>query len=175
MNSNTLYPAPNTLTQMEQATTAVRLWEFSFCSVHHSNFEVRNNSVGRKLVVCYSIVSSLNAGKYLAILSYLLTCHQDKHKGNYPVLVQAMNSEKLAETEFPQSNSCGCLFHLCQSIWRRVQRLGLRRAYERNINLRKCVRKLMALAYLPVLLVRANFAQLCRDNLTRLLYVDNMT
>jgi hypothetical protein len=64
--------------------------------VHHSNFEVRNNSVGRKLVVCYSIVSSLNAGKYLAVLSYLLTCHQDKHKGNYPVLVQAMNSEKLS-------------------------------------------------------------------------------
>lgn len=72
-----------------------------------------------------------------------------------------------AETEFPQSNSCRCLFHLCQSIWRRVQRLGLRRAYERNRNLRKFVRKVMALAYLPVLLVRANFAQLCRDNLTR--------
>ena len=72
-----------------------------------------------------------------------------------------------AETEFPQTSICGCFFHLCQSIWRRVQRLGPARSYERNQNLRNCIRKVMAIAYLPVLFVRANFDQLYRENMAR--------
>ncbi|CAG2208063.1 unnamed protein product [Mytilus edulis] len=72
-----------------------------------------------------------------------------------------------AETEFQHASICGCLFHLCQAIWRKVQKLGLTRPYDRNPNLRKCIRKVMAIAYLPLLLVRVNFDQLCRENLTR--------
>ena len=136
-------------------------------------FSIHGLYQDRVVPFVFVLVTGKEIGQYRQIFSHIkrrynrITNNQlspDRIISDFEIAM--MNA---AETEFPQSNSCGGLFHLCQSIWRRVQRLGLRRSFERNINLRKCVRKLMALAYLPVLLVRANFAQLCRDNLTRLL------
>jgi len=73
------------------------------------------------------------------------------------------------ETEFPQSSIRGCFFHFCQSIWRRVQQEGLARHYDRNRYLKDLIRKLMAIAFLPSLLVRNSFQQFLQQNLTRLL------
>ena len=62
-----------------------------------------------------------------------------------------------AEAEFQQSSIVGCYFHFCQNIWRKVQNLGLSVAYRRNLHVKKFVRKVMTLAYLPVAVVRINF------------------
>ncbi|CAC5420495.1 unnamed protein product [Mytilus coruscus] len=70
-----------------------------------------------------------------------------------------------AETEFPQARMCGCFFHFCRSIWRRLQKEGLRNAFNRRLALRRCVRKMMAIAYLPMAVVRQNF-QLFRQDAT---------
>ncbi|CAC5421144.1 unnamed protein product [Mytilus coruscus] len=72
-----------------------------------------------------------------------------------------------AETEFQQASICRCLFHVCQAIWRKVKKLGLSRPHDRNANLQISIRKVIAIAYLPLLLVKVNFDQLCRENLTR--------
>ena len=60
-------------------------------------------------------------------------------------------------TELPHTQLSNCYFHFCQSLWRRIQGLGLARPYARRRKLRKCLRKFMALGYLPVPLVRQNF------------------
>ncbi|CAC5369481.1 DMBT1 [Mytilus coruscus] len=70
-----------------------------------------------------------------------------------------------AETEFPQARMCGCFFHFCRSIWRRLQKEGLQNAFDRRLALRRCVRKMMAIAYLPLAVVRQNF-QLFRQDAT---------
>lgn len=70
-----------------------------------------------------------------------------------------------AETEIPQARMCGCFFHFCRSIWRRLQKEGLRNAFNRRLALRRCVRKMMAIAYLPLAVVRQNF-QLFRQDAT---------
>lgn len=44
----------------------------------------------------------------------------------------------------------GCFFHLSQSIWRRVQSAGLAQAYVQNPAVRKYVKSLGSLAFLPV-------------------------
>jgi len=51
----------------------------------------------------------------------------------------------------------GCHFHFCQSIYRQIQALGLVRNYEANPEIRLQVRQLMALALLPVAIVRMTF------------------
>jgi hypothetical protein len=51
--------------------------------------------------------------------------------------------------------------------WRRVSDLGLSTPYGRNRRLKKCIRKFMALAHLPVPLVRLNFGLLSTARSTR--------
>ncbi|CAG2202049.1 unnamed protein product [Mytilus edulis] len=72
-----------------------------------------------------------------------------------------------AHTDFPNSRIMGCFFHFCKSVWRRVQKEGLRRSYNRSARLKRCIRKLMAIAYLPVAVVRQNFHLFVQDVETR--------
>lgn len=61
------------------------------------------------------------------------------------------------EAEFPSARLSGCYFHFNQSLWRHVQHLGLATDYLQNRRLQKIVRKVMAIGFLPTLLVRQNF------------------
>ena len=65
------------------------------------------------------------------------------------------------EAEFPNIRVHGCYFHFTQSLWRHVQELGLAAPYRENTRngrkLKQCVRKLMAIGFIPTALVRQNF------------------
>lgn len=50
---------------------------------------------------------------------------------------------------FPSASISGCYFHLCQSVLRKVNELGMKIDYESNNDLRIAVRCLPALAYVP--------------------------
>lgn len=50
---------------------------------------------------------------------------------------------------FPQCQIGRCLFHLSQSLYRRVTSLGLKQLYMENTNFRDSVKKLVALTFLP--------------------------
>ncbi|KRY25872.1 hypothetical protein T03_4439, partial [Trichinella britovi] len=58
---------------------------------------------------------------------------------------------------FPNTQVQGCFFHFCQAVLQQVGRLGLRNDYINNQEIRKKVKMLMALAFLPVHLVSAGF------------------
>jgi hypothetical protein len=61
------------------------------------------------------------------------------------------------ETELRHARISGCYFHFNQSLWRKVQNLGLAASYRQHRELKKVIRKVMAIGYLPVLLVRQHF------------------
>ena len=44
----------------------------------------------------------------------------------------------------------GCLFHFGQCIWRQLQALGLQKKYQEDKPFNLSVRKLIALAFLPI-------------------------
>ncbi len=50
---------------------------------------------------------------------------------------------------FQNTRIQGCYFHFCQSIYRKIQSLGLSSAYMKNENFRIFLRFVMALAFLP--------------------------
>ncbi|KRZ66221.1 hypothetical protein T10_860 [Trichinella papuae] len=58
---------------------------------------------------------------------------------------------------FPNTGVQGCFFHFCQAVLQQVGRLGLRTDYIHNQQIRKKVKMLMALSFLPVNLVPAGF------------------
>lgn len=59
-------------------------------------------------------------------------------------------------TELPNAEICVCYFHFTQSLWRKISDLGLASAYHQHSRVRKLLRKVMALAFLPLALVRNN-------------------
>jgi len=61
---------------------------------------------------------------------------------------------------WPESEINYCWFHFAQSIWRSVQNFGLVHTYRHNADFRICIRSLIALASLPVNLVRGVFLRL---------------
>ena len=67
------------------------------------------------------------------------------------------------ETEFCHTQISGCYFHFCQNLWWKVQNLGLAADYWRHRRLKKCIRKVMAIGYLPLAVVRQNL-QLLRTS-----------
>lgn len=66
-----------------------------------------------------------------------------------------------AESEFIGCRVRGCYFHFSQSLWRKVQALGLVSAYRSNTSdgrkLKKCIQKIMAIGFLPTVSVRTSF------------------
>lgn len=61
------------------------------------------------------------------------------------------------ETELPRAQISGCYFHFNQNLWRKVQNLGLATEFRQNQRLKKVIRKVMAIGYLPLAVVRQNF------------------
>ena len=56
----------------------------------------------------------------------------------------------------------GCLFHIDKAIFKKVKRYGLERAYRNNDDIKAYIRKIMALPFLPVLLLRNSYNLLKR-------------
>jgi len=75
------------------------------------------------------------------------------------------------ETEFPMTRLRGCYFHFTQSLWRKVQELGLAGAYRLNADLKANIRKTFAMGYLPIQIVRMNFEALFNSRETRRLII----
>jgi len=62
------------------------------------------------------------------------------------------------QAQLPGAVISGCYFHFCQSLYRKVQDLGLAiTAYVNDLQLQKAIRMLMGLGYLPVSLCRQQF------------------
>uniref|UniRef100_A0AAV2J7G9 MULE transposase domain-containing protein n=1 Tax=Knipowitschia caucasica TaxID=637954 RepID=A0AAV2J7G9_KNICA len=120
------------------------------------------------LVTC--MMGHRQVGHYRAVLKAIaLHVRQISHRRWRPQKVVCDFEIALItalQSELPQVSIQGCYFHFTQSLWRRVQELGLVRAYRENLSLRKCIRKLMALGYLPRPLVRLNFNSLRRSQRT---------
>ena len=59
--------------------------------------------------------------------------------------------------EFPTASIRGCYFHFCQAVYRKVQVLGLSEFYINEESYRIYIRKLLALAFVPIELIPHTF------------------
>ena len=71
------------------------------------------------------------------------------------------------DTEFRHAEVRGCYFHFLQNLWKHVQILGLKIPYGQSRSLKKLIKKIMAIGYLPSALVRMNFFNLKQEQNTR--------
>ena len=61
----------------------------------------------------------------------------------------------------------GCYFHFNQALWRAIQRYALVNPYRNSRRLKKCPKKVMALGFLLLALVRSHFNRLRQSHATR--------
>lgn len=84
----------------------------------------------------------------------------------------AMNAFR---TAYPDARITGCYFHLCQSVIRKVNEVGLKTAYETDNEVRGYVRCLPALAFVPVEDVLEAFELLVETMPTNVDHIDELT
>jgi len=111
------------------------------------------------LVFC--LATGKTIGHYRQIIQHLKNeVRRRSHARLHPRRVVCDFEQSLLiaiQTELPTTRVSGCFFHFTQRLWRRLQELGLAAHYRRDRRLKRFVRKVMAIAFLPVLLVRQNF------------------
>jgi hypothetical protein len=64
---------------------------------------------------------------------------------------------------FPNASISGCLFHLGQSIFRKIQKLGLTSVYHSNLTFKKFIKALIALSYVQTIYIEEKFQNLKND------------
>jgi hypothetical protein len=84
----------------------------------------------------------------------------------------AMNAFR---TAYPDARITGCYFHLCQSVIRKVNEVGLKTAYETDNEIRGYVRCLPALAFVPPEDVLEAFELLVETMPTNVDHIDELT
>lgn len=67
------------------------------------------------------------------------------------------------ETAFPETRIAGCLFHLGQSLWRKIQQNGLTDEYVKCEETRSLLKSLLALAFLPEEKVPGTCTLICHN------------
>jgi hypothetical protein len=123
---------------------------------------------GFVIQLCFSLLTGKSTAHYQQLFQHLKRAVLRKTGQSLSpqsIVVDFEASLKIAiETEFANSAISGCYFHFCSSLWRHVQELHLSGPYNTSRSLRKCIRSVMALAFLPIPLVRQNFNMLLYSN-----------
>lgn len=65
-----------------------------------------------------------------------------------------------AKKHFPRATLHACFFHLCQSVWRHIQHIGLQGRYINDPDFAKNIRQLLALAFVPPGDIEKRFVEL---------------
>ena len=117
----------------------------------------------RNRVMCFvnCLMTDRNIGDYRHILETLKVKIRQitRHRWRPRKVICDFELALIAavETELPRAQISGCYFHFNQSLWRKVQNLGLAASYRRRPAVKSLVRKVMAIGYLPIAVVRQNF------------------
>ncbi|CAH1242609.1 Hypp6887 [Branchiostoma lanceolatum] len=127
---------------------------------------------GRVIPFVMALMTSKTVGAYRQVLQHIKEKEREEtgHDLSPEMIVSDFKGSIISsnETEFPDAIT-GCYFHFCQSLWRRIQQLSLAGPcrWDPRLRLKRCLRKVMGIGYLPVALVRFNFQEHIGRNSTQ--------
>lgn len=148
--------------KLQQCTDIYVDGTFSTCPKPYKQIvSIHGKYRDRVLPMSFCMLSSKSTALYREMFQQLKN-HVKRLTGNDLTPTRAVCDFEISlitsiQSEFPQTTVHGCFFHFCQSIWRKVQELGLTIAYRQNRSVKKVIRKIMSLGYLPAAVVRMTF------------------
>ena len=112
-------------------------------------YTVHGLNHGRNVVGAYCLLPNKRTQTYTEMLNEICRITDVQNIGSImidfePSMIQAL------ENVFPGVPVKGCLFHLCKSIFRRVQSEGLVEQYTNNEEFRTAIRMTGAISFVPV-------------------------
>jgi len=119
------------------------------CSIHAM---VETGENAKVLPLVYALMTSKSEECYIRLFQDLNDfAAENNHELNPQFILTdfekaAINASK---REFPDAKSKGCLFHLGQSVWRRIQAASLSKRYGDDEEFSLILRHIVALAFLP--------------------------
>ena len=116
----------------------------------HGEFKFGNNTnmIPHLFVLLPSKKKSVYLRMFAMIKSSAIDAHLVFNPANFQIdFEHAMISA--IKTSFPHSQIHGCFFHYAQAIWRKVQFLKLTNDFKTNIIVKKTIRRVAALPFLP--------------------------
>lgn len=128
---------------------------------------------GFVIPLCFCLLTGKTTAHYRQLFQCLKQLVQTKTRQILDPVNDVIDFEaslkSAIEAEFPNCNISGCYFHFCSSLWRKIQELHLTNDYSSSRLLKKKVRMIMGIAFLPTQLVRHNFNMLINSrHMTRL-------
>ena len=134
---------------------------FKTCPKPYQQFvTIHGRYQGQTFLLCMALLATKDVGAYRQLFQHLKRrVRATTHHRLSPeqVVCDFEIALKIAvETELPNTRVSGCYFHFCQSLWRKIQELGLSQMYRRRRKVRKLLRKMMAIGHLPTNIVRQN-------------------
>lgn len=125
---------------------------------------VHGSYLGHVIPLVFCLVTGKTTGQYRQIIQHLKSrVRRVTHRRLRPTRIVLDFEQALMTalgTELPTSTLSGCYFHFNQSLWRHLQQIGLASHYRHDRRLKHAVRKVMAMGFLPVVLIRHNFTLL---------------
>ena len=128
----------------------------------------------KQMIVIYcvsALMTEKTIGAYRQVFQIIKRKIRDDYEINWQPIYAISDFEQpliaAMETEFLRARLCGCYFHFSQSLWRRIQELGISNPYRENRLLKRNLRKVMSIGYLPIQLLRMNFNRLMLSRETR--------
>lgn len=145
---------------------------FKTCPKPYMQFVTIHGSYqGQIVLLCMALLTTKEVGAYRQLLQHLKTrirtTTHHRFRPDQVVCDFEMALKIAVETELANTRVSGCYFHFCQSLWRKIQDLGLAAIYRRRRKVRKLLRKVMAIGYLPSYIIRQNFNMLRMGRRTR--------
>lgn len=132
---------------------------------------VHGKYLGRFFTFAWSLMTGKTVGHYRQLFQHLQVKVRNVTGRRWrprSVICDFEQALKLAiETERPRTRIWGCYFHFTQSLWRKIQEVGLARIYRRRRRVKKFLQKLMSIGHLPLAFVRQNFRMLMQSPTAR--------
>jgi hypothetical protein len=145
---------------------------FKTCPEPYVQFvSVHGKYLGQVFTLASCLLSGKTIGHYRRMLQHLkekvrqITGHRWRPDMAICDFEQALITAM--ETELRRTRIRACYFHFCQSLWRKIQDLGLADPYRRRRRMRKTLMQFMSIGHLPVAVLRQNFQTLARSRQTR--------
>lgn len=115
----------------------------------------------RRIPLVFALMSNKGTGDYVRLLQlikrYILRATNQPFAPNIIVTDYELGIKNALALELPGTMHRGCLFHFNKCIFAKVQDYGLVNAYRNIVEVQTYIRKIMALPFLPILLLRNNY------------------
>ncbi|CAF1136196.1 unnamed protein product [Adineta steineri] len=135
---------------------------FSICpNSHYQLFTVHGMFSLQIIPLVYVLLIGKATEDYNDFFEQLLLLHDFEPES---ILVDyEIATLKSIRKNFPDAQPIGCLFHMSQCLWRELRTLGYQKKYTTNDKFRMNVKKLLALAFVPVSDVVKGYALIVDD------------